>query len=164
MKSLHNDLLTECIALARTALRLGEAPIAAVIARSDGSVIGWGWNEMKAKRDPTLHAEIAAFRDAAGRYDAGEDGLILVSTLEPCIMCTGAAILCNIATIVYALPAPADSGMGRIAAPSSPGAKMPSVVGPARQAEVRSLFEQWLTLHPHDHQQGDYVRQLLAIT
>jgi tRNA(Arg) A34 adenosine deaminase TadA len=127
-------------------------------------VIGWGWNEFKAKRDLTMHAEIAAMRDAAGRYPVECPDLILVTTLEPCVMCTGAAYLCGISTIIYALPAPADGGMGRVAPPSSPGIKPPEVVGPMRQAEVRKMFEQWQTDHPDAGAQGDFVRQLLSLT
>ena len=164
MNAIHEQLMQECLTLARTAMRLGEVPIAALLARGDGTVVGWGWNELKAKRDRTMHAEIAAFRDAAGRYPTDADDLILVSTLEPCIMCAGAAYLCGVASIVYALSAPADGGMQRIQPPQSPEAKPPKVFGPTHEAEMRALFEQWLTLHKEDREQGDYVRQLLATT
>ncbi len=156
-------LMDECLQLATQAMGVGEVPIAAIIARGDGQIIGWGWNELKAKRDPILHAEIAAFRDAAGRYPTHADDLILVSTLEPCIMCAGAAILSGVATIVYGLDAPADGGMKRIRPPSSPDMHMPNVIGPIATDEVLSLFERWLTDHGHDDEQSPYVTQLLKL-
>lgn len=156
-------LIDECLTLARTAMRLGEAPIAAVVARGDGTIVGWGWNELKAKRDRTMHAEIAAFRDAAGRYPTDADDLILASTLEPCIMCTGAAYLSGVATIVYALSAPADGGMARIKPPSSPEIRIPRIIGPLRADESLRLFEQWLVQHPNDDEQTPYIQQLVAL-
>jgi tRNA(adenine34) deaminase len=160
---LHDRLMVECLALADEAMRLGEVPIAAVVARGDGAIIGWGWNELNAKRDRTMHAEIAAFRDAAGRCPTDCDDLILASTLEPCIMCAGAAFLCGVRTIVYGLSAPADGGMGRIKPPESPEASTPQVVGPLRAGEVRAKFESWLKLHPEPGPQREFVEQLLKM-
>jgi tRNA(Arg) A34 adenosine deaminase TadA len=160
---IHDRLMDECFTLARTAMRLGEVPIAAVVADGRGEIIGWGWNELNAKRDRTMHAEMGAFRDAAGRYPLDADDLILVCTLEPCIMCTGAAYLCGVAEIVYALPAPADGGMGRIKPPSSPEASPPRVTGPHRADEARQLFEKWLSTH-QTGDQAQFVRQVLALT
>lgn len=161
--STHDRLMDECFTLARTAMRLGEVPIASVVANGRGEILGWGWNELNAKRDRTMHAEIAAFRDAAGRYPTDAQDLVLVSTLEPCIMCAGAAYLCGVAQIVYALPAPADGGMARIKPPDSPEAKAPTVVGPYRAAEARRLFEAWLAAH-EESEQAAFVKQLLALT
>jgi tRNA(Arg) A34 adenosine deaminase TadA len=162
-KPLHTQLMNECLALARRAIDLGEVPIASVVARADGRIVGWGWNELKAKRDRTMHAEIAAFRDAAGRYPTDADDLVLASTLEPCIMCTGAAYLCGVRTIVYGLRAPADSGMDRIKPPSSPETQVPEVVGPTCSDEALALFEQWLRTHGESDDQAPYVRQLLSL-
>lgn len=160
---LHTDLMNECLELADQAMRLGEVPIAAVLARADGQIVGWGWNEFKAKRDPILHAEIAAFRDAAGRYPIDADDLILVSTLEPCIMCAGAAILTGVQTIVYGLSAPADAGMKRITPPKSPDTHMPDVVGPVATQSVLERFKQWLNDHGTDDPQSAYVTQLISL-
>ena len=156
----QDELMEEALRLAQRAMDLGEAPIAAVVARQ-GRVIGWGWNEFVAKRDRTMHAEIAAFRDAAGRYPMDCQDLQLVCTLEPCVMCLGAAILSGVSRIVYALPAPADGGAGRVSKPTSPAAHFPQIVGPVRAKESRALFERWLHQHPEPGPQRDYIQQLL---
>jgi tRNA(adenine34) deaminase len=160
---LHDDLMNECLALADRAMSLGEVPIAAVLARGDGTIVGWGWNEFKAKRDVILHAEIAAFRDAAGRYPDDAKDLILVSTLEPCIMCAGAAILSGVRTIVFGLTAPADAGMSRIKPPSSPDTHMPEVVGPTAGDAVLERFCRWRDMHDADDPQAAYVNQLIEL-
>jgi tRNA(adenine34) deaminase len=157
----HAELMRECLDLARTAVRLGEVPIASVVAL-DGQIIGWGWNELNAKRDRTMHAEIAAFRDAAGRYPTDTKTLTLVTTLEPCVMCFGAALLSGVSQIVYALPAPADGGLARVSKPASPEAQWPAVHGHVLEVEARRLFEQWLADHPDDGPQKQFVTQLLA--
>jgi tRNA(adenine34) deaminase len=159
----HEQLMRECLNLARQAIELGEVPIASVVARGDGTIVGWGWNELKAKRDKTMHAEIAAFRDAAGRYPTDCKDLILVSTLEPCIMCAGAAYLSGAATIVYGLRAPADSGMDRIKPPASPDIAPPEVIGPTSTNEVIDLFKRWLDQHGESDEQAAYVMQLLEL-
>ena len=48
--------------------------------------------------DPTAHAETVCIRNAGRRRDWPE--LTLVSTLSPCIMCTGTALLYRIPRIV----------------------------------------------------------------
>ena len=152
--------MDEALTLARTAMGLGEAPIAAVVARQ-GRIIGWGWNELNAKRDRTMHAEIAAFRDAAGRYPIECEDLQLICTLEPCVMCLGASILCGVSEIIYALPAPADGGAGRVNRPDSPDAKFPKITGNVCAAESRALFQEWLDRHPEEDAQRAYIVQLL---
>ena len=155
------DLMRHALDLARTAMSVGEVPIAAVVAL-DNKIIGWGWNELNAKRDRTMHAEIAAFRDAAGRYPVDTKNLTLVSTLEPCVMCFGAALLSGVAKIVYALPAPADGGPRRVAEPDSPESSWPTITGDVLRDESHALFEQWLRDHPEDDSQRQFVTQLLA--
>ena len=48
--------------------------------------------------DPTAHAETVCLRNAGRRRDWTE--LTLVSTLSPCIMCTGTALLFRIPRII----------------------------------------------------------------
>ena len=48
--------------------------------------------------DPTAHAEIVAIRHAGRRTDWSR--LVLVSTLSPCAMCTGTALLLRFPRVV----------------------------------------------------------------
>lgn len=102
--------MREALTVAEAGMDAGEAPIGAVIARGDGSVVAAGYNRLNKTRNKTAHAEMVAFADAAGKVPLDARDLLLVSTLEPCVMCTGAAMEAAVDTIVYALKAPADSG------------------------------------------------------
>jgi len=135
-----------------------------VLARGDGTVIARGHNELNRSLDKTAHAEIVAFRRSAGKVPTDARDLLLVSTLEPCVMCTGAAMEAAVDTIVYALRAPADSGTGRVEPPQSPESQMPRIVGHVLADESRRLFEQWLRKPGHSLQQTAFVKQLLALT
>ncbi len=53
-------------------------------------------------RDPDLHAEAGAIRQAAQALgDANLSGAILFSTCQPCPMCSALAVQANLTTIVY---------------------------------------------------------------
>lgn len=76
----------------------GGIPIGAVIGAADGSIVARGHNERVQSGDPTAHAEIACIRNAGRRRDWPE--LTLVSTLSPCVMCTGAAVLYRFGRVI----------------------------------------------------------------
>src|SRR5687768_5471293 len=151
------------LAVAREGLAAGEAPIGCVLARGDGAVVSRAYNEMNLSRDKIAHAEILALHRSAGKVPLEARDLILVSTLEPCVMCTGAAMEAAVDTIVFGLRAPADSGTGRVKPPQSPESKTPNIIADVMAQESRALFEQWLS-HNRGMPQAAYVEQLLALT
>jgi HAD superfamily hydrolase (TIGR01509 family) len=158
-------LMRSALLQAEAGLAAGEAPIGSVLARGDGTIIAAGFNEMNISKNPTSHAEMIAFAKAAKQGISGARDLLLVSTLEPCIMCTGAAMVTGVDTIIYGLRAPADSGTMRVAPARSPESQMPRIVGDVLAAHSRTLFERWLELHVDDVHSGSqtaYVKQLLA--
>jgi tRNA(Arg) A34 adenosine deaminase TadA len=161
----RTGLMRQALALADQATELGEAPIACIIADLDSrKVIGRGFNSSNARRDRTAHAEMVAFQDAAGRYDLESGRLLLVSTLEPCIMCLSACVEAAVEEIVWAHPAPLDAGAPRVEKPSSPEARWPRIIADVLKNESRQRFERWLELHPETGKQRDYIESLLAVT
>jgi tRNA(adenine34) deaminase len=158
------DLMRRALAAAEEATHAGEVPIGALLARGDGSVIVTGFNELNRTGNPAAHAEMVTLAKAAGKIDPDARDLLLVSTLEPCVMCTGAAMECAVDTIVYALKAPADSGTGRVTPPESPESGMPRIVGDVLPEQSRALFDLWLTRPGNSPRQVQFVKQLLALT
>ena len=92
------SLLQEALAEACTGLREGGLPIGSVLADKHGQIVARGHNLRVQSGDPTAHAETVCLRNAGRRRDWSE--LTLVSTLSPCIMCTGTALLFRIPRVV----------------------------------------------------------------
>ncbi|GAB6934931.1 tRNA adenosine(34) deaminase TadA [Calditerricola yamamurae] len=98
--------MREALAEARKAEAIGEVPIGAVIVRN-GEVVGRGHNLRETGKDPTLHAEMVAIREAASRLGGWRLlGCTLYVTLEPCPMCAGAIVQARIERVVYGAPDP----------------------------------------------------------
>ena len=159
----HERLMRPALDVAREGMANGEVPIGCVIARGDGQIVARAHNAMNRTANKTAHAEIMAFADLAGRVPLDARDLVMVSTLEPCVMCTGAAMEAAVSTVVFGLRAPADSGTGRVRPPESPESAMPEFIGEVLAAESRALFEEWLAGHAGTPQAA-YVEQLLALT
>jgi tRNA(adenine34) deaminase len=79
-----------------------DVPVGAVIVNEQGEIIARGRNERELSGDPTAHAEILAIREAAENLgDWRLNGLTLVVTLEPCVMCAGAIQAARISRVVF---------------------------------------------------------------
>jgi tRNA(adenine34) deaminase len=153
-------LMNAALAAAKEGLAHGEAPIGSVLARGDGTVIARGWNQQNQTQSKTAHAEMVAFNAAAGKVPVDAKDLILVSTLEPCVMCVGAAMEAAVDTILFGLRAPSDAGSDRVIPPRSPDSQIPRIVGDILSEESLSLFKQWYAENASSPQ-ARYVRQLL---
>jgi len=94
----NEALLHEALEEARQSLREGGLPIGSVLADRQGHIVARGHNLRVQSGDPTAHAETVCLRNAGRRRDWAE--LTLVSTLSPCIMCTGTALLFGIPRVV----------------------------------------------------------------
>jgi len=96
-----NYWMDAAIKAALKARARNEVPIGAVIVSGD-KILGSGYNLRESKQDPAAHAELIAIRRAAQRSGNWRlTGATLYVTLEPCIMCMGAAILARIDRLVF---------------------------------------------------------------
>ncbi|SRR5690606_1990521 len=93
--------MREALKEARMARDLDEVPIGAVIV-SNNRIIARGHNLSEQLNDVTAHAEMQAFT-AAANYIGGKylQQCTLYVTLEPCVMCAGAAFWTQIGRVVY---------------------------------------------------------------
>lgn len=96
---LHDrSLLDAAIEQAQKSASEGGIPIGAALASPDGTIVARAHNTRVQTGDSTAHAEMNCFRAAGRRRDWHT--LTLASTLSPCIMCTGAALLHQIPRVV----------------------------------------------------------------
>lgn len=91
-------LLQLAVDEARLGLREGGLPIGSVLADPDGRIVARGHNLRVQTGDPTAHAEVVCIRNAGRRRDWSQ--LTLVSTLSPCVMCTGTTLLYKIPRVI----------------------------------------------------------------
>ena len=84
-------LMAEARAEAELSWGEGGIPVGAVLAREDGTVVARGHNQRVQSGDPTSHGETQCIRNAGRRRDWRD--LTLVTTLSPCPMCAGTAVL-----------------------------------------------------------------------
>ncbi len=93
--------MREALKEARKAFELDEVPIGAVIVAND-MLIGRGHNLTERLNDVTAHAEMQAFTAAANTLGAKYlTDCTLYVTVEPCVMCAGAAYWTQITRIVW---------------------------------------------------------------
>ena len=91
---------------ARAARTAGEVPVGAVVAAGEER-LARGHNRTVGDSDPTAHAEVIALREAARRAGTPRlPGTTLYVTLEPCIMCLGAAVQGRVERVVFAASDP----------------------------------------------------------
>lgn len=93
--------MREALKEAKEALSKDEVPIGAVIVSQD-QIIARTHNLTETLHDPTAHAEMQAFTTATNFLGAKYlKDCILYVTVEPCMMCAGAAFWTQIGRIVY---------------------------------------------------------------
>jgi len=98
---------------AKRSLREGNKGFGAVLVK-DSLILGRTHDTEVTKSDPTAHAEIKLVRSAIRRGLGKElNGTILVSTHEPCPMCTGAIIWAGISEVVFGTSIEESRRLGR---------------------------------------------------
>ncbi|MFO0873086.1 MAG: nucleoside deaminase [Phycisphaerales bacterium] len=90
--------LDAAIEQAEKSWREGGIPIGAALVNERGTIVALGHNRRVQDHDPTAHAEVTCIRHAGRRRDWS--ALTLVSTLSPCAMCSGTAVLHGIRHVV----------------------------------------------------------------
>ena len=94
-----DEFLKMAIDEARAGLAEGGIPIGSVLV-IDGRVAGRGHNRRVQKGSAILHAEMDCLENAGRLSPADYRRSVLYSTLSPCDMCSGTALLYNIPRIV----------------------------------------------------------------
>jgi tRNA(adenine34) deaminase len=96
------DWMRMAIAEARKALRLGEVPVGALVVDGAGRILGRGFNQPALSHTPHAHAEIMALAEAGRQLKNYRlNNCFLITTLEPCLMCSGAAVHARVEGVVY---------------------------------------------------------------
>jgi tRNA(adenine34) deaminase len=94
-------LMGQCLDLAREAADTGNYALGVLVVRDD-EVLASATSQLIDGHDPSAHPEMVALRVAADAVKSRYlPGAYLVTTLEPCVMCTGAAIWAKLHGVVF---------------------------------------------------------------
>ena len=108
-----DDFMAEALAEAKRSLDADQFPVGAVVVFGDDVVAKAHWTGAIQRR-LLEHAEMLALMDAerSGRvtFRRERQQSTLYTTLEPCALCTAAAMTFLLGRIVFAAAAPVDGG------------------------------------------------------
>jgi tRNA(adenine34) deaminase len=146
--------MRQALALAREALALGEFPIAAIVVL-DGQIIASGTASEVRERRYLGHAELVAL-EAADKLQLSlpdRRRAKLFTTLEPCLMCLGAAMSFFLGEIVYGLESPGDGAVALVEGwvrreEDIPGYRLPRITGGLLREESIALFAEYVSAQP----------------
>jgi tRNA(adenine34) deaminase len=139
--------MAAALRLAATGLERGELPIGAVVVLGD-EIIASAHTAERAERRLLVHAELLAL-DAADRlalFPGRRREVRLFTTLEPCLMCLGAAMSFGLGEIHYALESPSDGAITLAQAWQRDEAALPGYRLPATQQHTDTARLQAIAL------------------
>jgi tRNA(adenine34) deaminase len=142
--------MRQVLALAAAALEQGELPIAAIVVLDDEIIAQATASEQREKRF-LGHAELVALEAADKQQLSYEERsrARLVTNLEPCMMCMGAAMSFFLGEIIYGLESPGDGAVELAQAwirkeEDIPGYRVPRIRGGTLREESIRLFEAYV--------------------
>ena len=97
--------MREALAEAAAATAAGERPIGAVVVVA-GKVVSRGRSRQNELRSQLAHAELEALQTGGDAVWERYREAVLFTTVEPCPLCLGAAVMADVPHVVYALHDP----------------------------------------------------------
>ena len=96
-----NDYMKIAIEEAKESLKNEDIPVGALIIK-DNNIISKAHNEKELQKDATKHAEILAIERACNKLKTWHlEDCVLMTTMEPCLMCSGAIVQSRMKKIIY---------------------------------------------------------------
>jgi len=142
---------------AQRAAEADEVPVGAVLVSEAGEVLAAAGNRVIADCDPTAHAEVAVIRESSKkRLNFRLLNTTLYVTVEPCVMCMGAAVHARISRLVYGTKDPrwgAAASLYSIGSDSRLNHRM-DIVGGVCEEECRKLMQGFFRAKRRQRKEG----------
>lgn len=143
----------QALRMAEQGLSKGEFPIGAVVVLDD-RVIASAHTLERSEGRFLVHADFLAL-DAADRirpFPGDRRAAKLFVTMEPCLMCLGAAMSFFIGEVYYGVESPADGAVSLVRGwqrrqEGMPGYQVPEIVGGVLREEAIALFKEYVKLY-----------------
>lgn len=139
----HEFFMKEALKEARKAFDEGEIPVGAVVVCNQ-QIIARAYNQTEKLKDVTAHAEMLVFTAAEG-YLSGKylKDCVLYVTLEPCVMCAGAAFWTRLGKMVYGAR---DEKRGYTLLPNNILSPFTNVIGGILKEECLAFLKEFFRL------------------
>lgn len=159
MHTQHLKWMQVAIQEGEYAIANGEVPISCVLV-AENQLLAKGYTQVSTTGDTTQHGEIVTLSKAKELLAQTTAPITLYTTLEPCLMCLGAAMNCGIDTIVFALNAIPDGSTQFCKHFITEGIIPPTIIPHVMQQEVLALFNKFFNSHS-DHYGLEYVKRVI---
>lgn len=143
---------------AERAMEGGEIPVAALLVAGDEE-IGRHWTSVSRMGTLAAHAELLCVLNAENKLWAPERPLRIITTLEPCLMCLGAAMQVGVDEIYFGMRATPDGAVSNFSSVLADHAS-PKVTGGIEEGKSIQLMRRLLSDHA-DHPSAAYVEEML---
>lgn len=98
------EYFERAIEISKEALETGNDGFGCLLVDEDGEIVMEQRNAVADEGDPTAHDAMTLLRKAVKKYDAGYLGkCTLYATMEPCVMCMGAAFWAGLGAVKFAV-------------------------------------------------------------
>ena len=134
--------MREALTEAGAAGRAGEYPIGAVVV-IDADVVSHGRSRQVERRSQLAHAELDALLRGGDALWERHDEAVLFTTVEPCPLCLGAAVMADVPHIVFAHEDPAVQSREIVEQIPYVGSHIETYHGGVLRDEARTLFERY---------------------
>jgi tRNA(adenine34) deaminase len=98
----YEQIMSELLLVIKKSSPRDEIPVSAAVVNSQNKIVAIEINKNIELSDPSAHAELLAIKSASKKLNTSRlDDFILISTLEPCLMCTGVIIQSRINKVIF---------------------------------------------------------------
>ncbi len=140
-----------------------ELPIATILVAGEKE-IGRGVTSNVRKNSLVAHGEqLVLMNTPKNVFFTCERPLVLYTTVEPCIMCIGAAIECGVDKIVYGMPAFPDGGACYVPKLEGVNERIPEVIGGILEDDVYLLLKKFINTQDASNPAMYYAKEWLRL-
>jgi tRNA(adenine34) deaminase len=140
--SSHENWMRLALEEAEKALIADELPIGGVLV-ANNSLLGRTQTQVVRRGSTAAHGELLALLEANGKLYTAQRPLILYTTLEPCLMCFGAMMNCEIDEVVIGMRCAPDGGIFLAESIQSAGQKIPKITIGVLEKECVEVMRKW---------------------
>lgn len=155
----HERWMQIALREAESARLAGELPIGGVLV-ANGQELLRTQTSVRRRGSMAAHGELLALLEVKENLFAVQRPLVLYTTLEPCLMCLGAMIQCEIDILVYGMKCAPDGAVSLQEPLQKTDIKVPEIIGGILELECVEEMRRWS--QPSGHPAQSYMQAILA--